>query len=172
MDLWSFAVMIMIKDHLRKWSRIMIFPISGVMKWHPCQNSPSIHHRIYHKQSFDMIVLRCKIDASLQFCNVSSFILQFINQCLVTHCHVHLKLELLCHTLLDCAKYPAHTTPCKWIRLQQKPDIVTINLWQKMDIVTIFPIPKSQFQYCSLIALRLLVSVLIGYCDYFGHVPR
>ena len=50
------------------------------------------------------------------------------------------------------------------------------TLWHLLvfffDIVTIFPIPKSQFQYCSVIALWHLVSVLIGYCDYFGHVPR
>ena len=39
------------------------------------------------------------------------------------------------------------------------------TLWQKLDIVTIFPIPNSkcQFYYCKTITLWLC---LIGYCDY------
>ena len=41
-----------------------------------------------------------------------------------------------------------------------------------LDITTIFPDSQSQFQHRGLIALRLLVSVFIGYCDYFALVPR
>ena len=49
---------------------------------------------------------------------------------------------------------------CKWrgeAGVQSLSDIVTTTLWHLLlfllDIATIFPIPKSQFQYCSLIAL-------------------
>ena len=60
--------------------------------------------------------------------------------------------------------------------VQSLSDIVTSTLWHLLvfllDIVTIFPIPKSQFQYCSLIALWLLVSKFIGYCDYFPNSQK